>query len=149
MIIMYLKKTPTGNGRIRLSIVDGYYDKAKKCSRQVTVESLGFLDDLEKKYEDPISFFSARVEQLKEEKKQRKAPITFTFRDSDKIESNSTLRKNFGYTALSKIYHELGIHTFLTNRQRHTNDEYDADNIMKLLVYSRLLSPSSKKKEDI
>lgn len=143
---MYLKKTPSGNGRIRLSIVDGYYDKAKKCSRQVTVESLGFLDELEKEYEDPISFFSVRVEQLKEEKKQKKAPITFTFRDSDKIESNSTLRKNFGYTALSKIYHELGIHTFLTNRQRHTNDEYDADNIMKLLVYSRLLSPSSKKK---
>ncbi|MDD4494414.1 MAG: IS1634 family transposase, partial [Eubacteriales bacterium] len=143
---MYLKKTPSGNGRIRLSIVDGYYDKAKKCSRQVTVESLGFLDELEKEYEDPISFFSARVEQLKEEKKQKKAPITFSFHDSDKIETDSTLRKNFGYTALSKIYHELGIHTFLTNRQRHTNDEYDADNIMKLLVYSRLLSPSSKKK---
>ncbi len=45
---MYLKKTPNPNGRIRLSIVDKYYDKKKKCSRQKTIESLGFLDELEK-----------------------------------------------------------------------------------------------------
>lgn len=40
---MYLKKTPNLNGRIRLSIVDTYYDKAKKCSRQKTIESIGWL----------------------------------------------------------------------------------------------------------
>ena len=28
---MYLKKTPNSHGRIRLSIVDTYYDKVKKC----------------------------------------------------------------------------------------------------------------------
>ena len=44
---MYLKKTPNPHGRIRLSIVDTYYDKVKKCSRQKTVESLGWLDELE------------------------------------------------------------------------------------------------------
>lgn len=143
---MYLKKTPSANGRVRLSIVDSYYDKDKKCSRQITVESLGFLDELEKEYDDPISFFSNRVEQLKEEKKNKKTPMTFVFHDTDKIEQDAILRKNFGYTALSKIYHELGIHTFLTNRQRHTKDDFDADTIMKLLVYSRLLNPASKKK---
>lgn len=143
---MYLKKTPSANGRVRLSIVDSYYDKDKKCSRQITVESLGFLDELEKEYDDPISFFSNRVEQLKEEKKTKKTPMTFVFHDTDKIEQDAILRKNFGYTALSKIYHELGIHTFLTNRQRHTKDDFDADTIMKLLVYSRLLNPASKKK---
>ena len=44
---MYLKKTPNTHGRIRLSIVDNYYDKVKKCSRQKTVESVGWLDELE------------------------------------------------------------------------------------------------------
>ena len=34
----------------------------------------------------------------------------------------------------------------MTNRQRHTNEAYDADTIMKMLVFSRLLSPASKKK---
>ena len=76
---MYLKKTPNSHGRIRLSIVDTYYDKVKKCSRQKTVESIGWLDELEKQYEDPIAHFTKRVAQLNEEKKKKQAPIHFTF----------------------------------------------------------------------
>ena len=65
------QKTPNLNGRIRLSIVDTYYDKAKKCSRQKTIESIGWLDELEKKYNDPIAHFQKRAEQLKAEKAGR------------------------------------------------------------------------------
>lgn len=142
---MYLKQTKNKNGRIYLSIVDGYYDKLKKNSRSKTIESLGYLDDLAKLYVDPIAHFSKRVEQLNEDKKIKQAPINFTFYDSDRLCTGDDFRKNFGYAALSKIYHELGIHTFLTNRQRHSNEEYDANAIMKMLVYSRLIAPSSKK----
>src|SRR5690606_33464489 len=55
-------------------------------------------------------------------------------------------RRNFGYAALSHIYHELEIDKFLINRQRHSKEENDANSIMKLLVFSRLLYPASKKK---
>lgn len=143
---MYLKKNKTRDGRIHLSIVDTYYDKSRGHSRSKTVESLGYLDDLLKVYDDPFDHFSKRVEQLKKEKSERTAPIIMEFKHDEKISSGTVYTKNFGYAALSKIYHELGIHTFLTNRQRHTKDAYDADTIMKLLVYSRLLSPASKKK---
>lgn len=143
---MYLKKTPQKTGRIYMSIVDSYYDKTKKHTRQITVESLGYLDDLEKEYEDPITFFSQKVEQLKIDKRLNNAPLSFEFFHSDKIELNAGLRKNFGYAALNKIYHELGIHTFLINRQRYSKESYDANNIMKMLVFSRLLAPASKKK---
>lgn len=144
--LMHLKKTPNPKGRIRLSIVDSYYDKNKKCSRQKTIESLGWLDELEQQYEDPIAHFTKRVEILKAQKNARQAPLQFLFYDSDRLSvSNTRLRKNFGYTALSRIYHQLGIHTFLINRQRHSNEKYDANAIMKLLVYSRLLYPSSIK----
>lgn len=142
---MYLKQSKTRNGRIFLSITDGYYDKEKKTSRSVTVESLGYLDELEKQFDDPIAHFTKRVEQLKEEKKARKAPINFTFYDSDRLSPGDNFRKNFGYVAISKIYHELDIHTFFINRQRHSNEEYDANTIMKMLVDSRLLAPASKK----
>ena len=142
---MYLKKTPNSHGRIRLSIVDTYYDKAKKCSRQKTVESIGWLDELEKQYDDPIAHFTKRVAELNAEKQKKQAPILFTFYDSDRLCIGDDLRKNFGYAALSRIYHELGIHTFLTNRQRHSKEWYDANAIMKMLVYSRLLFPASKK----
>lgn len=142
---MYLKQSKTRNGRIYLSITDGYYDKEKKTSRSVTVESIGYLDELQKQYDDPIAHFTKRAEQLKAEKKARQAPILFTFHDSDRLCVGDDLRKNFGYAALSKIYHELDIHTFLHNRQRHSKEQFDANTIMKMLVYSRLLFPASKR----
>jgi len=142
---MFLKKTPTSTGRIRLSIVDGYYDKSTKKTKHKVIESLGFLDDLEKQYDDPIDYFTKRAELLNKEKQEQKAPINFTFYDSDRLCVGDDFRKNFGYVALSKIYHELGINTFLINRQRHTKEVYDANTIMKMLVYSRLIAPASKK----
>ena len=145
---MYLKRTKQKNGRIHLDITDSYYDKQQKKTKQVTIENLGFLDELEKIYDDPISHFQKRVEQLKEEKKKHKAPINFTFYDSDRLCPGDDFRKNFGYAALSKIYHELEIDKFLINRQRHTREDYDANTIMKMLVYSRILAPASKKASD-
>lgn len=144
-MLMFLKKTPTSNGRIRLSIVDGYYDKATKKTKHKVIESLGFLDELENQYDDPIDYFNKRVALLNKEKEEQKAPINFTFYDSDRLCVGDDFRKNFGYVALSKIYHELGINTFLINRQRHTKEEFDANTIMKMLVYSRLIAPASKR----
>ena len=93
---MHLKKTPNSKGRIRLSIVDTYYDKDKKCSRQKTIESLGWLDELEKHYDDPIAYFTKRVQLLKAQKNARQAPIQFSFFDSDRLSVSDTgLRKNF------------------------------------------------------
>ncbi len=141
---MHLKRAKTSSVHIYLSIADFYYDKEKKMSRSKTIQSLGYLDDLEKQYDDPIAHFQKRVERLKMEKKAGQAPINFTFYDSDRLcASDTSLRKNFGYAPLSQIYHELAIHIFLINRQRHSKEGYDANSIMKLLVYSRLLQPSS------
>ena len=146
VLAMHLRKTKTAKGRIYLAIVDSYYDKQRKMSRSKTVEALGYLDELQKLYDDPITHFQKRVDELKAEKNAMQAPINFTFYDSDRLCTDDTsLRKNFGYTALSKIYHELEIDKFLINRQRHSKEHYDANTIMKMLVYSRLLSPASKK----
>ena len=54
---MFLKKTPNKSGRINLAIVDGYYDKATKKTKHKVIESLGYLDELEKQYDDPIDYF--------------------------------------------------------------------------------------------
>lgn len=143
---MYLKKTPQKNGRIFLSIVDGYYDKQKGYSRQITIEKLGYLDELSTQYEDPIEFFSQRVKELKDQKAERKADISINFSPEDKIISDVTYRKNFGYSIISDIYHKMDINKFLINRQRSTKLDFDTNNIMKLLVFSRLLAPASKKK---
>ena len=62
------------------------------------------------------------------------------------MEENTDNSKNFGYVALSKIYHELEIDKFLINKFKARNfSEYKINNIVKLLVFARCLFPDSKK----
>jgi transposase len=146
-MLMFLRQAKNKkSGRIYLSIVHGYRDTISKKSRTQTIETLGYLDELEKEYEDPITFFTAKAKKLDEERLAGDASFTFTIAKNDPIATDSVNRKNFGYAALSKIYHELDLHTFFINRQRHSKEQYDANSIMKMLVFSRLLHPASKKK---
>ena len=144
---MYLRKIKnTKTSRIFLSIAHGYRDKNTKKVKIVTIKSLGYFDELEKKYDNPIAHFEQMVKEMNEKEKLQKTPVTFNINISERLSQDSTNRKNFGYAAISKIYHELKLDTFFTNRQRYLKADYNTNNIMKLLVFSRLLDPSSKKK---
>jgi len=142
---MYLKKTRKPNGRIYLSITESRRDKDTKQSRTITIQKIGYLDELEKEYSNPINHFASIVEEMNRAKEEEKAATTTISIDSThRVEGN--LRTNFGYVALSAIYHELGIHRFLASRQKSAGIEYNLNSIMRLLVFSRLLQPGSKKK---
>src|SRR5690625_3786584 len=144
---MFLRKVKNKKtGRTYLSIVHSYRDKETKKTRSKTIKSLGYLDDLEKEYEDPIAHFEQEIKQMNKVREEERASISIDIEKGTRIKPEESNRKNVGYAALSKMYHELGIHTFLKNRQRHTKSDYDANNIMKLLTYGRLLFPASKKK---
>lgn len=144
---MYLRKNINKNtGRTYLSIAHNYRDKNTKCARAVIIKSLGYLDELEKEYPDPIEFYTSEAKKMEEQRRLENASLTFTIAKNELIPTNSFNRKNFGAAAISKIYHELKIDTFLINRQRYTKEEYDANAIMKLIIFSRLLYPASKKK---
>jgi len=146
-ITMYLRKaTNKKTGRTYLSIVHNYRDKNTKSTKAIIIRSIGYLDELEKEYDDPIGFFTAEAKRLEEQRLSENACLTFTFAKNEAIPTDSVNRKNFGYAALSKVYHELQVDMFLKNRQRHSKEEYDANAIMRMLVYSRLLYPASKKK---
>lgn len=144
---MYLRKNLNKKtGRTYLSIIHNYRDKETKSTKAKVIKSLGYLDELENEYDDPIAFFTEEAKLMDAKRLLDNAPVDFTITKDELIATDSTNRKNFGYAALSKIYHDLGIHTFLINRQRHSNEEYDANAIMKMLVFSRLINPASKKK---
>jgi len=143
---MYLRKVKQKNtGRTYLSIVEGYRDKETKKPRSRTIKSLGYLDDLMKEYTDPIKHFEEVIVIMKQEKADNEIDILVKYKSTEKLNVGTNNRKNFGYAAFSSIYHELEIDKFLINRQRSTKIEASTNNIMKLLVYSRLLKPGSKK----
>jgi transposase len=143
---MFLKKDKKPNGRIYLSIVEGYRESTTGKTKHRKIKSLGYVDDLEKEFDDPISHFTEIAKQMTLEANQDSIPLNFSFFSNETIDSYATLRKNLGFVVLSYFYHKLGIDGFLINRQRNLNIEFSLNNIFQLLVYSRVLNPCSKKR---
>ena len=141
---MNLKQSPRKNGRVYLSIEKSYRDKTGK-PRAKTVQSLGYLDVLEKKYDDPIAHFKEVARKMTEEE-NLKRKVTLSINMDEGLSPGTDNRKNFGYAAILKIYHELGLHRFFNNQARNESFKFNTNSIMILLVVSRLLSPGSKKK---
>ena len=62
-----------------------------------------------------------------------------------KVIDNTSNFKNLGYIALKKIYKELGLDKFMEDKNENLKVKYDLDDIFSLLVFSRIMYPSSKK----
>jgi transposase len=139
-----LKQSRRKDGRVYLSIEKAYRDKAGK-PRAKTIKSLGYLDVLEKEYDDPIAHFKEVARKMTKEE-DLKNKLTLSISMDEKLFLGTYNRKNFGYAAILKIYHELGLDIFFKNKSRHRKFEYNTNSIMMMLVISRLLSPGSKKK---
>jgi len=135
---MFLRKS-VSHGKIYLSFVQGYRDEDGKV-KQKTIEKLGYLDDLKKKFNNPIEHFQniakdKSSEQIKE----------YTIKNlNTKIIDDDSHPKNLGYVILKKVYDELNISLILNQKQSSLNIKYSLNDIMKLLVFSRILYPSSK-----
>ena len=136
---MYLKKTLNRQGRYFLSYVQGYRDETGKV-KQKTIENIGFLDDLEKQYNNPIEHFKNLLKEKNNEQIKE-----YTIKNlNTKIIDDDSHSKNLGYVILKKVYDELNISSILKEKQSSLNIKYSLNDIMKLLVFSRILYPSSK-----
>lgn len=140
---MNLNVSKRKNGRIYLYIEKSYRDKITGKPRKKNVKTLGYVDELEKHYSDPIAHFREVARQMTLEEKSSRQ-ITLKVDMNEDLSMNAEGSKNFGYAVPLKIYHELGLDQFLKNRSRSERFEFNANSIMILLVISRLLSPGSK-----
>lgn len=140
---MFLKKDKRANGRIFLAIVKGYRDPVTKKTRHKQIMRVGYYDELLEKYDDPIAHFTQVAQKMTEEEISTKA-IELTFDMTETLDVGTSDFKNIGFSALSKVYHQLGIHQFMINRERGLRGSIPLNNILKLLVYERILDPGSK-----
>lgn len=141
---MYLKKSfIKKTGRTYLSIVHGFRDQDGK-SRTKTIKSIGYLDELEKQYDDPIEYFKNLAKQMQQEK-ANDLFLNFKIRADAMLENNNANRKNYGHIVFSKLYHQLQLDRFFNNKQRHQSFKFNSNSIMKVLIFARLLYPCSKK----
>ena len=140
---MYIKKEKRPNNRLYLSIVHGYRDENNKVKHK-TIKTYGYLDELEKQFSNPMAMIGKELEELKGH------DITeLTIKNINQKLENYNIdqdnEKNIGYFLLKKIYMELGITEFLKDKQKKLKIDYDLNEILLLLVLSRILYPGSKK----
>ena len=141
------KATNKKTGRTYLSIAEGFWDRDRGHARTKVIEKIGYLDELQNEYEDPIAHFTQIVEGMNQATKMEAAEYTITVKKNQELEKNTSNRRNYGYIVIMQLFYELGLDRFLINRQRRgTKIECNTSTIMKMLVISRILSPGSKKR---
>ena len=94
---MYLRKS-NSHGKIYLSFVQGYVDEFGKVKQKI-IKKLGYLDDLVKEYDDPISHFKSIAKNYSSD---NITDYTLKNIDSKKVDINDKV-KNLGCVILKKI----------------------------------------------
>lgn len=139
-VSMFLKKS-ISNGRVYLSIVEGYRIDGKV--KQRTIKKLGFLDDLEKQFKDPISHFSSLAKELTLQAKHDSS-YSIEINTTDSIKDGYNL-SNVGYGVFKSIYNEIDFYSLFKIKTKSYHVDYSFNKIFQLLVFSRILYPASKK----
>ncbi len=140
---MYLHKSKRKDGRTYLSLVAAYREGGKKRMR--TVESLGYLDELERSYDDPVAHFKQLCEERNAKERAEAQPVAIEIHPRQRIDKRAAARKNVGSAVLVAVYNELGVERAIRNAARGSKSAYDANAVMRLLVTERVLDPGSKK----
>lgn len=139
---MYLKKTPNKKGRISLSAVQGYRDNGRV--RQRTIETFGFVDELEKQFDDPIAHFTEVVALMDEARLAEEGSQTITIHPHQKVDKRTTNRKYVGDAIPLAYYNALEIESVVRSYMRTSKTKFDVNSLLRLLVSERLLAPGSK-----
>jgi len=145
---MFLKII-TKKGVTRLYFYESYYQPSKIKGekgriRQRSLESLGSLDELKKLYDDPISHFTQIARQRTKEQKDSSL-FSITIDMNSTLTENEDSIKNVGYGIIKEIYKQLQLHQFWKNKAKKEAMKYDPEIIFRLLIFSRVLFPGSKK----
>ena len=136
---LFIKKYKTSYGKTHCSIVDGYRINGK--IKHKTIKKYGYLEDLEKQYDNPIEFLNKELIALK---KEFESKITATF-DKNEFNTFDDDTFNIGYAYLKTIFKQLDIDSILKEKQYASKMEYSLSKCCELLTYSRILDPGSIK----
>lgn len=134
---MFVKQNKSHKG-ILLTFTIGYRENGKV--KHKNIETIGYLEELKKKYDDPISHFK----QIAKQRSNNEVNELIIKNLKSKTIDDNYHPKNLGYVILKKVYNELNISSILNKKQSSLNIQYSLEEIMKLLIFSRILYPASK-----
>lgn len=136
---MFVKKNKSHKGTL-LTFTIGYRENGKV--KHKNIETIGYLHDLEKIYQDPIKHFK---EIAKQRTNEQITELVIKNLNTKTLNIDEDKQNNLGYVIIKKLYQELGINDFLKNKQKTLKIDYKLNDIFSLLIFSRILYPASKK----
>ena len=141
---MRLKITKTNSDTNYYIIKDIRTPSGKRTT--MIYEKLGNAQDLLKKSngEDILEWIKKYIKDLNEKEKEHKNDILIKKSPSKIIPKNEQFCFNVGYVFLQDIYHSLRLNNICNEISNKYKFNYDLDNILSRLVYSRIIYPSSK-----
>ena len=163
---MFIQRTKP-NGRVNpergtyFAIYESKWDPKKKKNVHIKVEALGYAADIiARGHPDPEAYAQERLATLKQERESGEEQITVKLggpiseditleeveEGAPKTNEEYENRFNVGYAIPRRVYSTLHIDRFLKRRAQLRDFEYDANKIMMLLVFGRIIAPASKRR---
>ena len=141
---MRLKITKTNSDTNYYVIKDIKTPSGKRTT--MIYEKLGNEQDLLKKSngEDIFKWINKYIKDLNEKEKEHKNDILIKKSPSKIISKDEQFCFNVGYVFLQDIYHSLRLNNICNEISDKYRFNYDLDNILSRLIYSRIIYPSSK-----
>lgn len=136
------------NGKPYLRLAESRYVKSLGKQKKFIIKNLGPVS----KYDDGKPDFLKRLREQFKKGEIDFDGITYTSKINHQKkfliddEHNYIEFKNIGYFFLNSIYQSLGIGEILNKTKSDSRIKYDLNGITKLLVFNRILNPTSKKK---
>lgn len=112
-----------------------------------TVERLGSIEEIKARCgnQDPIEWAKEYTKKLTLAEKESKQGILLKYSPSQLIAKNVRRSCNAGYLFLQDIYYSLGLDQICARISEKYKFDYDLNDILSMLVYSRIISPGSKR----
>ena len=111
-----------------------------------TVERLGSIEEIKARCgdKDPIEWAKEYTKKLTLAEKESKQGILLKYSASILIDKNIRRSCNAGYLFLQDIYYSLGLDRICSAISDKYKFDFDLNDILSMLVYSRIIAPGSK-----
>lgn len=126
-----------------------YVQKSVRIGNRTTtkpVERLGSIEEIKARCgdQDPIEWAKEYTKKLTLAEKEAKKGILLKLSSSLLIDKNVRNSCNAGYLFLQDIYYSLGLDKICKSISEKYKFDYDLNDILSMLVYSRIIAPGSK-----
>lgn len=126
-------------------VAKSFRNEAGKITSKI-VEKLGSIEDLKVRAgdNDPIMWVKKYIKELTLKEKEENRKISVEYSTTQLLDIGRQRCYNGGYLFLQKIYHDLGLDTIVEEISQKYKIEYNLNEILAMLLYTRILYPGSK-----